>query len=137
MPRRFVCLFFSKLREPCFWYMLSLHDYSTFLFLEFQEDLANHSRTLATATFFEDFLDNSTDLLSTRRMPKSSVYNYFSGPSGPRFVEFGLFLTRGLRFVDSKGRFHKSKLRELGFREAFSFGVCSGRLFLEVLSFHS
>ena len=63
---------FSKLREPCFWYVLSLHDYSTFLFLEFQEDLANHSRTLATATFFEDFLGNSTDLLSTCRMPKSS-----------------------------------------------------------------
>ena len=47
---------FSKLRELCFWYVISLHRCSTFLFLEFHEDLENRSRTLATATFTKSML---------------------------------------------------------------------------------
>ena len=49
---------FSKLRELCFWYVISLHRCSTFLFLEFKEDLENHSRTSATATSLKHFLES-------------------------------------------------------------------------------
>ena len=41
----------TKLRELSLWHVVSLHVCSTFLFLEFNNDIGNHSRTLATATF--------------------------------------------------------------------------------------
>jgi len=40
----------TKLRELSSWTLDSLHRCSTFLFLEFKDDIANHSRTLTTAT---------------------------------------------------------------------------------------
>ena len=41
----------TKLRELGSYTLVFLHRCSTFLFLEFNNDLQNHSRTLATATF--------------------------------------------------------------------------------------
>ena len=41
----------TKLQELGFWTLVSLHHCSTLRFLEFNDDIGNHSRTLATATF--------------------------------------------------------------------------------------
>ena len=41
----------TKLRELSSWTLDSLHRCSTFRFLEFNNDIGNHSRTVATATF--------------------------------------------------------------------------------------
>ena len=41
----------TKLRELSFWHVVSLHSCSTSLFLEFNDDIANHRITLATARF--------------------------------------------------------------------------------------
>ena len=39
----------TRLRELSFWHVVSLHSCSTSLFLEFNDDIANHRITLATA----------------------------------------------------------------------------------------
>ena len=41
----------TKHRELSFWTLVSLHRCSTSRFLEFTNDIGNHSRTVATATF--------------------------------------------------------------------------------------
>ena len=41
----------TKLRELSFWTLVSLHRCNTFQFLEFNDDIGNHSRTVTTATF--------------------------------------------------------------------------------------
>ena len=44
----------TKLRELSSYTLVFLHRCSTFLFLEFNGDIANHSRTLTTATFLSN-----------------------------------------------------------------------------------
>ena len=44
----------TKLRELGSYTLVFLHRCSTFLFLEFNDDIANHSRTLTTATFLSN-----------------------------------------------------------------------------------
>ena len=80
-------------------------------------------------------------LLFRSRKPKSHYKRSFWEHIWPGRPQLRLLLGRFVVVISllaiSCRRFHKTKLRELGFREAFSFGVCSGRLFLEVLAFHS
>ena len=48
----------TKLRELSLWHAVSLHVCSTYLFLEFKDDISNHRTTLTTATFSSKKLTN-------------------------------------------------------------------------------
>ena len=89
----------TKLRELSFWHVVSLHRCSTFLFLEFNDDITNHPRTLTTASFLRKNSHWQRQRKITLKMQKRRQQNHVEDSNTRLFSKIRLrkYFPGGLR----------------------------------------